>query len=730
MLEMKKLAAALAIAVALSGAIPTRAQEARFGDVTDVLVIEVPVQVIKDGDPVSGLTAEDFEIVDGRKKRQITGFQEINLALLSPDPVTGEAPLLPVTARRHFLFLFDLSFSRPDSVTRARNAAKGVVEERVHSTDLMAVGTYSASKGFRLVLGFTSDRDQVEYAIETMGLANPLSPIEDPLGLLIADITGQPLGGGPSQQFSGSGITAGGGSVDVEGEILANLRALQGLSGQATVDQQKNQVLSLTSSMGGVADLLRTVDGRVQVVLLSEGFDTSVIMGNQGFTQAERDAMNERGDAIAEGRTWEVNNDVAYGSGAAMSGMNQMLEEFRRADAVINAVDIGGLRAGGTVDKGNSPGKDRQNSLFVMADGTGGEFINNFNDLGLAMGELLERTSVTYLLAFQPENLAFDGEYHRLKVKLKGGPKGARLIHRPGYYAPKPFNERTPIERRMATAGLVMGGQVGGTMPMSVLAVPVGGAQNDPYVTVLTEVEGSSFAAGTQGDVLPAEIYAYAIDNRGSIKDFFTMVIGVDLTKYGDQLRKTGFKFWGELDLEPGEYTVRVLMRNGLTGATSVQVAELTVPDRDEGQEMLLPPLFPEPMGKWIMAREQNRAERPSGFPFVMGGETFFPASRPVVANATASTMCLVGVDLAGRSIELSGEVLDAEGERVEGTAVVLRSATGGSLANQVCTPVEVTVSGPTLGEFVLEITAADGASGDHWSSTIPIDLTSSSNTT
>ena len=346
-------------AVGLGAASHLVAQPASFDDVTEVVAIEVPVQVIKDGDPVAGLTADNFEITDGRKKRTITGFQEINLALLGPDPDTGVAPLLPVTARRHFLFLFDLSFSRPDSVTKARAAAQGVVAERIHSTDLMAVGTYSASKGFRLVLGFTSDRAQVEYAIETMGLANPLTPVEDPLGLLIADLTGQAFGGGSSQQFSGSGITAGGGSVDVEGEILANLRDLQGLSSQAAIDEQKNRVLSLTSSMGTVAGLLRTVDGRVQVVLLSEGFDTSVMMGNQGFTQAERDAMTERAENIASGETWKVNNDATYGSGAAMSGMNQMLEEFRRADAVINAVDIGGLRVGGTVDKGSSRGNER-----------------------------------------------------------------------------------------------------------------------------------------------------------------------------------------------------------------------------------------------------------------------------------------------------------------------------------------------------------------------------------
>jgi len=715
----------LALILTLLIATESDGQAQEFGEfpdvlaVTDVLAVEVPVQVIKDGDPVTGLTAENFEIVDGRKKRQITGFEEINLALLSADPDTGAPPVLPITARRHFLFLFDLSFSSPDSVTKARTAAKGVVEERVHPTDLMSVGTYSASKGFNLVLGFTSDRAQVEYAIDTLGLANPLPAVEEPLGLVIADLLGQPPEGSPPSSLY---LTKQGGTASGADAIMLDaLRDLQGMSTQATIDQRKNQMLALTSSMETIANLLKSVEGRVQVVFLSEGFDTSVILGNQGFTQAERDQMSERADNIASGEVWKVKGDEAYGSGAAMSGMNQMLEEFRRADSVINAVDIGGLRVGGTVDKGSSRGKDRQNSLFVMADGTGGEFINNFNDLGLAMGELLERTSVTYLLAFQPEDLAFDGKYHRLKVKLKGGPKGARLIHRPGYYAPKPFGQRTPVERQMATAGLIMGGQSGGAMPMSVLAVPVGAAQDEPYVPVLIEVEGESFVADTKGDVLPAEIYGYAIDSKGSIRDFFTQVIGIDLTRYGDKLRETGFKFWGELDLDPGVYTIRALMRNGSTGATSVHVTELTVPDIDNNERLLLPPLFPEPNGKWIMAREQNRTERSSGFPFVMGDETFFPASRPTVANDQPSTICLIGVGLADRSVDLSGQILDNEDNLVEGSQVSMEPASGGLLADQACSPVELTVTGAHSGDCRLEVVVSDGATGDRWLSSVPI---------
>ena len=75
-----------------------------------------------------------------------------------------------------------------------------------------------------------------------------------------------------------------------------------------------------------------------------------------------------------------------------------MLEELRRADATVHAVDIGGLRAGPE----NTTRAKGEDSLFMMADGTGGELYRNFNDLGGVMEQMLDRTSVTYVLVFQP----------------------------------------------------------------------------------------------------------------------------------------------------------------------------------------------------------------------------------------------------------------------------------------------------------------------------------------
>ena len=70
------LAAGLAVCLVL-GAAALTAQN--FTESTQVVVVEVPVQVVRDGEPVKGLTAADFEVFDGRKKVPITGFEVLDL---------------------------------------------------------------------------------------------------------------------------------------------------------------------------------------------------------------------------------------------------------------------------------------------------------------------------------------------------------------------------------------------------------------------------------------------------------------------------------------------------------------------------------------------------------------------------------------------------------------------------------------------------------------------------
>src|SRR5947199_9006065 len=109
--------AVLGAALGSPGAAPAgRPAAGGFGETASVVSIEVPVTVVRGDEPVRGLSAADFELYDGRKKQAISGFEVVDLAAASPGaaaaaPAVAPAGGVPLAGRRHFLLLFDLSFS-------------------------------------------------------------------------------------------------------------------------------------------------------------------------------------------------------------------------------------------------------------------------------------------------------------------------------------------------------------------------------------------------------------------------------------------------------------------------------------------------------------------------------------------------------------------------------------------------------------------------------------------
>src|SRR3984893_17694635 len=79
---------------------------------TSATVVEVPVTVIgKDGKPLTGLTAADFELSDNGRKQETSGFQVADLSRPAvPDTASPLSEATPPVARRHWFLVFDFSY--------------------------------------------------------------------------------------------------------------------------------------------------------------------------------------------------------------------------------------------------------------------------------------------------------------------------------------------------------------------------------------------------------------------------------------------------------------------------------------------------------------------------------------------------------------------------------------------------------------------------------------------
>jgi VWFA-related protein len=629
-----------------------------FAGSTQVLSVEVPVQVVRDGEPVRGLQAGDFEVWEGRRKLPLTGFEALDLA--GPRP-PGRPANVPAAARRHFLFLFDLAFSDPKSVVRARQAAAGLLSQ-LQPTDLVAVATYSAVRGPQLVLGYTADRRQIDTAFASLGLPDLTRPV-DPLRLVLQEVVGAGNAAGVARPLGRDPLAE---AKDVA--VLAPLETIiQGVE-RADRSALKTQVDVFTRSLSELARQMAVVEGRKYLVFLSEGFDAALLQGTSD--PARQEAMREE---IAFGESWRVLPEERYGLTESTNAVERMLEEFRRADCTIQAVDIGGLRAGADQTTPRVGGRD---SLLVMARGTGGDLYESFNDLGAAMRQMLHRTSVTYLLAVEPERAGADGEFHKLRVELKAPVRGARLVHRPGYYAPKPYAQEDPIERLLAAANQVMSGEESDAIATAVLAAPFPSSGEKASVPVLVGIDGASLLAGPAPPSLPVEIYAYALDEGGAVHDFFTQTVGLDLTKTAPAVRQNGLELFGHLDLLPGDYSLRVLVRNGASGVSGLKVVALHVPAFGQGEALLLPPLVPASERTLLVRQEGEGA--PFANPFLLRDQPFVPAARPVLEPGQAVRLVLAGYNLGADPWKGEAAVL-AAGREVSGGPLAISGRLDGA---------------------------------------------------
>ncbi len=674
-----------------------------FSESSSVVAVEVPVNVVHDGEPVRGLSAADFEIDDGGRAQKITGFEVVDLAPAAAGETTA-SPALAIAARRHFLLLFDLTHVEPSAIVRARQAAHRLIETRVQASDLVAVASFSRSAGAKLVVGFTPDRRQAAYAIDAVGLPEVTDRHPDPLALLV------------SSQAETGGATA---KNDRDRAFITVLEDAARVESRAARQIQRDDVAAMTRSLADLAHLLGGVAGRKYVVFLSQGFDSSLVQGFDSSAVkggADEEAAHLVHAQAASGEHYKISSEDRYGDTRTANDLHRMLDEFRRADCMIESVDIGGLTAAAEQGVQHAGGTD---SLFMMAHETGGELFHNTNDLAAAMAGLLARTSVTYVLSFQPAGLPADGSYHPLRIRVKNA-RGLQVLYRPGYYAPRPFAQLTAVERQLAAAGMVLGAAAGGQFATAILAAPFPVPGQQAYVPVVVEIAGSGLLAGAR-DVAQAEIYAYALDEQGTIHDHFGQVLGLDLRKVRGALESGGIKLYGHLDLDPGRYVIRALVRNSITGAASVAAAALTVPAFDGGEPALLPPLFPGAAGSFLVLRESGGREklRDVPLPFRSAQGPFLPAARPVLAAGAEAPLFLLASGLSAGERTVEGRVFTVDGRAVPGGAVALAGG-GGIVQGLEELPAVFRAESLPPGDYTLVVTLTDPASRRQLSSSLP----------
>jgi VWFA-related protein len=590
------------LAVIAVAALSAFGQVPALKETINVHLVEVPVTVVdRDGNPVRGLTKANFEVWDQGKRQPMSTFDAIDFA--SPEVMKMTSPLNPV-ARRSFLLLFDVSYSSPLGRQKAQQAATDFIARGLSRRDLAAVGTVDVDRGFRLATSFTTDRTLLSAAVlDPFTLAS-----NDPLQISGASVLTEAANAMPGQTF--------GGMRPGDEDMLEMLREMAKQETRMTDSRNRARAENQIQMLSSIAQTLKRLPGRKQIILFSEGFDPKLIQGHQigNDKQGQWESMS-----ILEGHLWNIDNDQRYGSTASLKVLDDMARYFRGSDVVLHAIDIQGLRVQNDISRGSVENNTFETLHFLTAP-TGGEVFKNSNDINADLARMLRQQEVVYVLGFNAATTN-SGRFHDLKVKLVNVSGSAKAFHRLGYYE---AGGESGLERRLSNAEIVINDIPQDDVHVAALATAFPGKAGFSNVPVVLEIDGKDLVREAGGKALAVEIYVYAFADDGIVRDHIFQRITIDPAKAGDRL-KDGVKYLATMRLpDSGSYAIKSLVRLPGSDKKGFARADLRVPRSDDVS--VLPALFIDDPSRWLMVRGASHGGD-DAYPFHINGEPFVPSA-------------------------------------------------------------------------------------------------------
>jgi VWFA-related protein len=571
-----------------------------------VSTVEVPVNVVgRDGLPVRGLTSANFELYDEGKKRMITGFESVDFSSPERNGDDGATTPLNPAARRNIMLLFDLSYSNPHSLLRAQNAARDFLAASVKPRDRVAVATLDVNRGFRLLAAFTTDRTLLTQAISDPKKFNGSDPLQ---------ITARGPAPIPETVTYDASRPENDARTARQEQFSKAQKELARRSAEFDDEYRSHQIDHQLEILAMISRTMHTIVGRKQIVLLSEGFDPRLVAGREKFN---KDAQDDQ-DYIQKGEYWKVNTDHSFGSASSQSLLAQFAEMCRRSDVVLHAIDIRGLR--GNSDPSDAGDATISNGgLHLLASAGGGVVFKNSNDLASDFGRLMHQQEVTYILAFRAPT-ADPGAFHNLKVKIVGVP-GARVSHRAGYYEAGAGSE---AERTLATAEIMVNDIPQSDIHVDSLPSVFPSYGERAAVPVIVDINGNDILRLKDDAIVVADIFVYAFDAHGSVRDSLFQRLTLDTEKLAPKLAAAGVKYFGTLSLPPGQYAIKTLVRLPELGHAGFTRQDLVVPQNNTVQ--MTQPLFFDDGKQWVLIRGTSH-DAGGAYPFMLGDKEFIPSA-------------------------------------------------------------------------------------------------------
>jgi VWFA-related protein len=419
-----------------------------FGESIDVNVVNLTVNVSdREGNPVRGLTAEDFEVLVDGKSLDISNFYGVDGSLdldpgdavprraVPPGRSATEGPTaIPPEDARHIAIFIDNSSLHGKNRRRVFQGLRDYVGDLTGPNDLYMVVAFRSE--YELVQPFTNSPGDVVAAIDSLERAPAEGPIwESDQRMLIRSLADVDLA--PT-----SGLGTGG--MKVQSDQIMYLEQTRMIAQQARQNAK--------NTLGGLAYLIGSMSGlpgKKVVLFLSEGLEMRP-------AEALFHAHYNRFEAAAEvyGFDRSLDPPQIIAQEYDLSGDIEQLAAYAQAHEVsLSSIDAAGPNAAfaGAADArlrdndsvavaGYKPvwsqrldmlhTQNRQSTLQTLAEQTGGQVLLNTRDYAEFFRTFDDNLNVYYSIGFVADR-DVEGGRHELVVKVR--PPGLRVAHRRTY---------------------------------------------------------------------------------------------------------------------------------------------------------------------------------------------------------------------------------------------------------------------------------------------------------
>jgi VWFA-related protein len=381
--------------------------------------------------------------------------------------------------------------------------------------------------------------------------------------------------GGPQAELLPAGV------ADSTMMTVQMLNAMQSFEAERSAFQTDLRINYTLNALNSIARSLSGYPGRKNLIWISEAFPLS-IDPNMELTGDTFAGTRNYGPQIAEAADSLIDAQIAMypidARGLVPPSMFDASNSGR--DSFGRSMSRPG-RMATAISQESAQLLNVHGAMQEMADRTGGRAFYNTNGIDSAIRKSIEDGSTYYTLAYYPENKNWNGKFRKIHVKVNLS--GVKLRYRLGYYAVDPtlFAEKSQKQKDSAFAlALSPDSPIATGLPFNALVIPPAeAAPKTVRVNFGVDPHAISFERlpdGLQHAALECAIQAFSAKGKLVRGGMTTVNAALKPDTFSKVMQDT-FPCQQSIDLEPGNYYLRLGVRDSRTGLIGTTNAKVVV---------------------------------------------------------------------------------------------------------------------------------------------------------